>query len=184
MSETKPFTPVKLICGVIASEKSVFTKAKEHLIRLHGPVDLLSPFYDFDFTDYYERQMGGNLKRRFLSFFNLIFPEKLSELKIQTNKLERKMKQELDASRRIVNLDPGYLSSAGLIMATAKDFAHRIPLQNGIYAHLEFLFGKNKVRTLNWTYPDFKTEAYQKFFLEVRSIYLRQLKSDKNELPL
>ena len=62
-------------------------------------------------------------------------------------------------------------------MATAKDFAHRVPLQHGIYAHLELLFGKKMIRTLDWTYPDYKTEEYQKFFLAVRKIYLEQVKS-------
>ena len=85
------------------------------------------------------------------------------------------IREELKEARRIVNLDPGYLTQAALIMATAKDFAHRIPVQQGIYAHLELLFGKKDAKTLDWTYPDFKTEEYQKFFSEVRQIYLSQV---------
>jgi len=100
-----------------------------------------------------------------------------SEIKIRTNELEEELKQEYETPQRIINLDPGYLTAASLIMATAKDFARRIPLQHGIYAHLEFLFGKNEIRTLAWTYPDYKTEDYQNFFLAVRKIYLEQLKS-------
>ncbi|HNT01572.1 MAG TPA: DUF4416 family protein, partial [Candidatus Saccharicenans sp.] len=57
-----------------------------------------------------------------------------------------------------------------------KDFAHRIPLTDGIYAHLELLLAKEKARTLNWTYPDFYQPGYQQFFLEVRKIYLNQLR--------
>jgi hypothetical protein len=76
-----------------------------------------------------------------------------------------------------VNLDPGYMTASALIMATAKDFSHRIPLQKGIYAHLELLFGKNDVKTLSWTYPDYRTEEYHRYFLEVRKIYLKQIKS-------
>jgi hypothetical protein len=60
-------------------------------------------------------------------------------------------------------------------MATAKGFAHRIPLQQGIYAHVELLFSKKDIKTLDWTYPDYKSEKYQKFFLETRRIYLSQL---------
>lgn len=62
-------------------------------------------------------------------------------------------------------------------MATVKDFAHRVPLQHGIYGHLEFLFGKKMIRTLDWTFPDFKTEEYQSFFLSVRKIYMEQVKA-------
>ncbi|MGB9894061.1 MAG: DUF4416 family protein, partial [Candidatus Saccharicenans sp.] len=72
--------------------------------------------------------------------------------------------------------DPGYLTASALIMATTKDFAHRIPLNQGIYAHLEMLFQKKGVKLLEWTYPDFQQSGYQEFFLRVREVYLAQLK--------
>jgi len=175
MAEPKPFPQVKLICGIISSEERFFEKAKEHLVRLYGPLDLSSPFFPFNFTDYYEKQMGNKLTRQFLSFAKLASPEALSGIKIRTNALEEEIREEMKQKRRVVNLDPGYLTASALIMATAKDFAHRVPLQDGIYAHLELLFGKNEVKTLNWTYPDFKTEGYQKFFLDVRRIYIFQV---------
>ena len=175
MAEPKPFPRVKLICGIISSEERFFKKAEEHLVRLYGPLDLSSPFFPFDFTDYYEKQMGKDLKRQFLSFVRLVSPETLSEIKIRMNALEEEIREEMEQTRRIVNIDPGYLTASALIMATAKDFAHRIPLQNGIFAHLELLFGKNEVRILGWTYPDYKTEGYQKFLLDVRRIYFSQV---------
>ena len=175
MAEPKDFSPVKLICGIIAFEEHIFKKAEEHLDRLYGPVDLTSPLFEFKFTDYYEKQMGKNLKRKFLSFAEFVLPEKLSEIKLRTNELEEELRKEFRSSRRLVNLDPGYLTSSALIMATAKDFAHRVPLRNGIYAHLELLFGKKEARPLSWTYPDFKTKDYQNFFMEVRRIYLSKL---------
>ena len=175
MAEPKAFSPVKLICGIIAFEERIFKKAEEDLGRLYGPVDLTSPLFKFKFTDYYEKQMGKNLKRKFLSFAEFVFPEKLSEIKLQTNGLEEELRKEFQSDRRIVNIDPGYLTSSSLIMATAKDFAHRVPLHDGIYAHLELLFGKKEARPLSWTYPDFKTIDYQRFFMEVRRIYLSQL---------
>jgi hypothetical protein len=179
MTEPKPFAPVKLICGIIASEERFFKRAEERLVELYGSLDLTSQVFEFDFTDYYEKQMGQNLNRKFVSFANLISPEGLSEIKIRTNALEEEIKEECEAGMRIVNLDPGYLTASALIMATAKDFAHRIPLQQGIYAHLEVLFGKNDVRTLSWTYPDFETDGYQRFLLDVRRIYLSQVQSQK-----
>lgn len=180
MAEAKPFSKVKLICGIIASKAYVFSRGEERLIRLYGPVDYSSPLFEFTITNYYEKQMGKDLKRKFLSFFRVYSPEMLSKIKIRTNRLEEEMKKEFGSDRRIVNLDPGYMTPSSLIMATAKDFAHRIPLENGIYAHLELLFGKNEVRTMSWTYPDYKSTGYQSFFLEVRRIYLKQLSDSRN----
>lgn len=177
MTEAKTFVPVKLICGMISSQNKVFGKAEDFLSDIYGPIDFISPLITFTFTDYYEKEMGANLKRKFLSFKELIPPENLSEIKIRTNELEEELKLESGTTQRIINLDPGFLSASSLFMATAKDFAHRVPLQHGIYAHLELLFGKKEIRTLDWTYPDFKTESYQNFFLTVRKIYLEQLKA-------
>jgi hypothetical protein len=176
VAEAKPFSPVKLICGIIASDELIFKKAEEHLVHLYSSIDGASSLMNFDFTEYYEKQMGKNLKRKFLSFTQLRSPEKLSEIKLQTNKLEEDIKEELRESHRVVNIDPGYLTPSALIMATVKDFAHRIPLRQGIYAHLELLFSKKEVHPLSWTYPDYQTKEYQDFFREVRKIYLSQLR--------
>jgi len=176
MAEVKPFAPVKLVCGIIASQQNVFRQAYSYLEDEFGPVEHSSPLYEFTYTDYYEKQMGMGLKRQFLSFCDLIKPAQLSRIKIRTNELEEIVKIESKARRRIINIDPGYLTAAALIMATAKDFAHRVPLQDGIYAHLELLFLKKDIKTLSWTYPDYKTELYHSFFLDVRKSYLSQLR--------
>ncbi|MFQ6069126.1 MAG: DUF4416 family protein [Candidatus Aminicenantales bacterium] len=176
MAEAKPFTPVKLICGIIYSEPVFLDTAKKFLIRGYGPLDSESQTFNFTFTDYYQKEMGENLKRKFLSFTRLFSPERLSEIKIRTNSLEEKVRKIHKVNFRAVNLDPGYLTRAALIMATVKDFSHRVALNQGIYAHLELLFSGNRVRTLEWTYPDFRTEEYQEYFLAVRKIYLEQLK--------
>ncbi|MDP2914886.1 MAG: DUF4416 family protein [Candidatus Aminicenantes bacterium] len=176
MAEIKPFSPVKLICGIISSEDRPFRRAEERLAALFGAVDSRSPRFEFDLTDYYETQMGKALKRGFLSFDRLIDPAGLSEIKIRTNALEKEIQREFKEDRRVVNLDPGYITPAALIMATAKDFSHRIPLQNGIYGHLEFLFTRTGIRRLGWTYPDFANEGYQKYFLDLRRRYRDQLK--------
>jgi hypothetical protein len=176
MAEVKPFAPVKLIVGIIASQEVVFIRSSEALTTIYGPVDLRSPAIPFDRTSYYEREMGRGLSRMFLSFLRLVPPESLSDIKLRTNALEEEIRHSLAGASRIVNLDPGVLTPASLIMATAKEFAHRIPLRQGIYAHLELLFSRNAVRLLPWTYPDFQEDGYQRFLLDVRRAYLRQLR--------
>jgi hypothetical protein len=177
MAEAESFTPVKLVCGLIFSSGGIFDLAKEHLVLDHGPIDDESEDFDFDLTDYYRRQMGSPLFRRFLSFEILIDPERLSGIKLRTNELEDSIRRRLGETRRVVNIDPGILRASALIMATAKDFSHRIPLREGIYGHLEILFGRDRIRTLEWTYPDFKADRYHGWLLNVRRKYLRQLRA-------
>ena len=174
MANQKPFPPVKLVCGIISSAPGVAAEAERRLAALYGAVDLRSPVFPFDLTYYYEAEMGPGLERRFLSFAELIQPETLADIKLRTNVLEQEIRRDLGCALRVVNLDPGYLTAAALIMATAKDFAHRIPLREGIYAHLEFLFSRTEIKVLDWTYPDLRGEGYREFFRDVRAKFLRQ----------
>ena len=176
MAEAKPFHPVKLVVGIISSQDGYFNRTEEALAALYGSIDLRSPFFPFNLTDYYDRQMGKGLRRMFLSFASLIPPESLSSIKTKTNSIEKEIERFFAGSSRPVNIDPGILTASALFMATAKDFSHRVPLQNGIYAHLELQFSKTAVHLLPWSYPDFRQEGYQAFFLEVRRVYLEQLR--------
>jgi hypothetical protein len=175
MTQAKPFTPAKLICGMISGRENAFRMGEERLVECFGPIDFRSSLFPFAVTDYYEKEMGPALRRGFLSFERLVPPDGLSAIKLQTNALEGEIRAAAVADARIVNLDPGILTSSALIMATTKNFAHRVPLSDGIYAHLELLFTKTGVKTLDWTYPDFRTEQYWRFFVNVRKSYLDRI---------
>lgn len=178
MAQPKEFTPVKLICGIIYNKdgEALHEDVKRRLVAAWGRADRESPAFPFDLTDYYEAEMGPGLLRRFLSFEELIRPETLPERKVRAIAIEEALRQERAAAGRPVNIDPGYLTGSALVMATAKDFAHRVPLARGIYAHLEFLFTKTGVKALDWTYPDLRRGPAQSYFRSVREDYLRQLR--------
>jgi hypothetical protein len=176
MAQPKAFAPVKLVCGVIYNDDALYEEVRRRLIIEWGPVDSESPAFAFDLTDYYQPEMGSALKRQFMSFAGLVAPEILPQAKLRTIELEETVRRETGAAGRPVNIDPGYLTASALVMATAKDFSHRIPLGRGIYAHLEFLFTKSGVKTLDWTYPDFRRGPCQEFFRDVRVLYLRQVR--------
>ncbi len=176
MAQPKEFAPVKLICGVIYKEDALYDEVRRRLEAEWGRVDSESAPFPFDLTDYYEAEMGPGLVRRFMSFETLIAPESLPEKKLRAIEIEESLRREHGAPGRPVNIDPGYLTASALVMATAKDFAHRVPLGQGIYAHLEFLFTKTGVRTLDWTYPDLRREPPQAYFRSVREIFLRGIR--------
>lgn len=162
------FNPVQFVCGIITGSDALFEQGKEALFSFFGEIAAESPRIPFTVTDYYSREMGTPLFRQFFAFKRLGEAENLAEAKIRSNRMEDDLRIKNNTSARIVNLDPGFMTEAALFMATTKNFAHRVPLRDGIYAHLELLFGKNEVRCLEWTYPDFKTGAYDTFFLKVR----------------
>ena len=176
MAQPRPFAPVKLVCGVIYKDRGLYGEVRRRLEAEWGRIDSESPPFPFDLTDYYEAEMGEGLSRRFVSFGALIAPETLPSLKIRAIELEETLRKESGAVGRAVNIDPGYLTASALVMATAKDFSHRVPLAQGIYAHLEFLFTKTGVKTLEWTYPDLRREPAQAYFRAVRESFLRQIR--------
>lgn len=173
MGQIKKYIPVKLFIGMISGQKRLFAQAENILQRKFGAVDLKSGVMKFDFTDYYQKEMGKNLLRRFVSFKKLIDPAALASIKIFTNKTEKRLARK-DASRRI-NLDPGYITQSSLVLATTKGFQHRIYLDKGIFAEVTLRYEKGAFRPYDWTYPDYRTEKYRAFFKSARGIYKGQL---------
>lgn len=168
--------PVKLIIGLISPDLEEFLKVESALRRYFGEIDFRSQILPFDFTDYYQKEIGQDLKRQFLGFRRLILPEKISAVKLTTNGIERRFST---AGRRRVNIDPGYLTSAKLVLATTKDFSHRIYLNKGIFAEVTLGFSKNSFQPFDWTYPDFRSKEYIAIFNQLRRIYLNQLREKK-----
>ncbi|MBD3182750.1 DUF4416 family protein [Candidatus Poribacteria bacterium] len=175
MGEIKKHPPVKFITGMISVDKSLFELLQEILSHKFGGIDFQSEVIKFDFTDYYYEEMGSELLRKFISFERLIMPEELVEIKHYTNDIEKGYLQP-DSERRRINLDPGYVSAAKLILASTKDHIHRIYLNNGIYAETTLRRENKSFRPWQWTYPDYRSEKYIEIFNKIRRIYMKQLK--------
>ncbi|MFH0838708.1 MAG: DUF4416 family protein [Candidatus Omnitrophota bacterium] len=165
---------VNLIIGVITKNEKLLQDATKHLRRKFGAIDYQSPIIDFNFTDYYEKEMGLNLKRCFFSFKKLIAPETLCDIKLYTNGLEKKFSRSKNKPSRTINLDPGYITAAKLVLATTKDYAHRVYLAKGIFAEITMHFKNGGFQHFNWTYPDYRTQEYKDVFNRIRALYLRK----------
>ena len=178
MAQPRSPLPAKLVVGMISGFDDAFRLAEAELPAQLGGIDFRSPEFPFDLTDYYEEQMGANLKRRFLSFAGLIDPDRLAEIKLQTNALERKLGAEHNWTViRPINIDPGYVTSSKLVLATAKDYSHRIYIGRGIYAEVTLSFVSGHFEPSPWTYPDYRTDQYLSWFGEVREMYTKALKA-------
>jgi len=176
MGEITSFTPEKLIIPVLISTRKMLHNLISILTDNFGPVDFKSELLEFNYTDYYNLEMGNKIERFFLSFQNLIDPVNLPDIKILTNEIENSFL--IDKNRK-VNLDPGMLSVKRFILATSKDNGHRIPLQKGIYGEITLLFINKKFQALPWTYIDYRSEEYSKILKEIRIIYKNNLKELK-----
>ena len=134
-----------------------------------GPMSLRSQDFPFGESGYYESEMGPGLIRTYLCFKALLAdPAGLVERKLEAVDLERTF---AEGGRRTVNLDPGYLNGHQVVIATFKDFAHRIYLGRGVYAHLEYVFRNGQPQILPWTYPDFRRDDHLALFRAWRGFY-------------
>lgn len=172
MGKVRPPKKVKLFCGMISSDELLFNSVIEDLIMKFGPVDSKSSVMIFDQTDYYKEEMGENLKKFFISFTDLIDSIFLVDVKLFTQEIENKYTSE---GKRRINLDPGYLSEAKMVLATTKDHQHRIDMGRGIYGEVTLKFKNKTYEPWEWTYNDYKKAEYIAYFIELRNILRSQL---------
>ena len=165
--------PALLFTGILFKDDTIYQETRTRLIEKCGPVLAESEVRDFSFTDYYEKEMGPDLKRVFISFLHLVHPHDLAALKCFTNELEEESSLE---GRRRINIDPGYLHLAKVILASTKDYSHRIYLDAGIFAEVTLRFERGSFAALEWTYPDYKDPKTLEFFNHVRKLYFEHLR--------
>ncbi|MHC4337369.1 MAG: DUF4416 family protein [Planctomycetota bacterium] len=178
MWKLKAPKPAKLIIGILAADRQCLHAAVEAIDAKFGKVDLESDAWPFDKTDYYKDETGENILRQFVSTERLIAPALLAKIKHRTNKLEQKLAAKLALPLpRPVNLDPGIIEPSKLILATTKNYSHRIYIGKKMYAEVTLIFDKASWRPLDYTYPDYRQQCYFDFFDKVRKRLLEQLKS-------
>ena len=164
----------KLVIGVFTNSSSLFAPIAEKITEKYGSADIISEWMPFDYTTYYEPEMGRGLMRRMISFDRLIEQDDLVDIKLFTNSIEKEFATD---GNRMVNIDPGYLLMSRFILATGKDFTHRVYLKQGIYADLTLIFKKGTFQTLPWTYPDYADSIMFLFLKGVRNKYINDIKT-------
>jgi hypothetical protein len=180
MWELKAPKPVKLFVGILAADQDCLRAAIEAITDEFGKIDLVSDVWPFTQTDYYNKETGENILRQFVGIEKLIDPGKLAKIKHKTNKLEQKLAAKLGLGlSRPVNLDPGVIEPSKLILATTKNYSHRIYIGEKMYAEVTLIFDKGSWRGLPYTYPDYRQQCYFDFFDKVRRRLLEQLKSER-----
>ena len=164
-----PTEKVKLIAGLISSDEVLLGKIKPLLERrLKNPIDFESKIIDFAYTDYYNEEMGKGLKRKFLSFKRLVWMEDAAKVKLLTNDIEKRSSL---CGKRTINIDPGYIDMAKLVLFSTKDYSHRVYIGKGIFAEVTLHYKNKRFNFWPWTYPDYKSDEYTRIFDAIRDIY-------------
>jgi hypothetical protein len=179
MGAIKEPTPVKFFVAMLIAPDGMdqLGLVDEALETLFGPIDIRSRTWPFTQTQYYTPEMGPNLIRRLVSFETLIDPGSLADAKLATNAMEDEITHKFRSvtAGRIVNLDAGYLTLSQMVLATTKNYSHRIYIGKGIWAEITLRYQKGAYLKQDWTYPDYASGQYNDFFLAVREKLKEQL---------
>ena len=168
------FYPVKLLTGVLYPDEEWWTWTVDALTALWGTPEEISDSFPFSNTDYYA-EIAPVLCRRFLSFPGLRDGGELPEWKLASCTLE-----ERSGSARRVNIDPGYVNGARLVLASTKDHAHRIYLGKGIQAEVTLRYRFRKWQPFDYTFPDFASGRYDSFLSRVRKRWIEEMERRRN----
>jgi hypothetical protein len=165
-----------LIVGILAADAEALAAAESMIERKLGKCDLKSPEWAFIHSSYYKNETGENIIKKFVTVEDLIYPDDIAGIKIKTNKMEQKLAKMLKSPlSRPVNLDPGYIEPSKLVLATTKNFSHRIYIGKKIWAEVTLFYNKGQWQSFSYTFPDHKDDRYHSFFSQVRERLKGQL---------
>jgi hypothetical protein len=174
---SRPFLPEKgvLITALMTNDKNLFASALKDFENKFGDCFLVSPWFEFSHSKYYENEMGENLLKRFICFKNPLNQDSLPDVKNTAYEIENRYLQD---NKRKINIDPGILTPDKYVLSTFKNFSHRIYLGDKVFAEVEFIFKNNEPAFFEWTYPDYRQREVCEFFMTARR-YLLLLNSVK-----
>ena len=172
MGQIRPPDPVLLFVGILYSDDKVFHNAYELLEKHFGEILFAGISIPWNYSQYYQKEIGYPLLRRFLFFKTLIYPDNLADIKLQTNEIENIFSFN---DKRRINLDPGYLTLSKIVLASTKNYAHRIYLGKGIYGEVTLIYRNGTYKPHIFSYKDYQDEFYIKTFMNIRLLYKEML---------
>jgi hypothetical protein len=169
--------PAKYFVGLLSSDIELLNSVETDLTAIFGAIDVRNETLPWNLSKFYENEMGAGLLRRFVSFSQLGSPGNLADIKLKTQLVEEKYRWTgSERKGRRVNIDPGYLESGKVVLASTKNAGHRIYLKSGIYGETTLLYFDGAFQACPHTYPDYLWAETLGFFTSLRSVYLGQLR--------
>jgi hypothetical protein len=165
----KPSFPEEalLFVGALFRQEDYLSLVREKVAEMLGATLFESPPVPWDYSSYYEEEMGRPLKKVFIFFGERIDPMSLAGIKVATNGIEKELSRE---GKRNINLDPGYLTPAKIVLASTKNYSHRIYIGQGIFAEVTLVYRDGGYRPHLFTYRDYASGAYAEIFGRAREV--------------
>jgi hypothetical protein len=172
MGKIKPAEPALLFIGTLYSDRSIFDQSLNILKKFFGDILLINHPLLWDYSSYYRNELGWPIFRQFIFFNNLINPGTLADIKTKTNEVESILSSD---GKRKINLDPGYLTLSKIVLASTKNYAHRIYLRNGIYGEVTLIYKDGTYSPHLFTYRDYQDKPCIDIFMNAREILKKML---------
>ncbi len=173
MSKTLQQSNAVIIIAFMYKDSKIYKQVCDEFIETLGAIEKEAEPFDFSHSSYYESEMGTGLKKSLVAFSTLQKRDKLVDIKHIANDIEKKYSED---DRRQINIDPAILTLENFVLATNKNFTHRIYLKDNIFADLTLVYKKKKgYSPLEWTYLDYKSDYVVSFLNEVRSLFFERL---------
>jgi hypothetical protein len=167
-----------LFVGSLFSSDDVFSAAEQDLTETFGTVLFKSPTIQWDYSEYYYTELRPPILRNFLFFEAVVDPPCLVEAKLAAMEMEKKFSVN---GRRLINLDPGYLTLAKAVLASKKNYSHRINLGRGVFAELELFFRHGRFNPMPYTYADYRDKRLLGFFTTARELFKKSLETEQEK---
>ena len=172
MGKIKAAEPALLFVSTLYSSSDIFNYSKEILEKNFGDILFISPSLPWEYSSYYKDEIGWPLFRQFIFFKNLIDPELLTDIKLKTNEIESALSSE---GKRRINFDPGYLTLSKVVLASTKNYSHRIYLGKGIYGEITLIYREGIYSPHLFTYRDYQDKTHIDIFMKARETLKKML---------
>jgi hypothetical protein len=165
-----------LFVASLFSQRQVFGSAVSKLQDLFGPIYYESPQMPWNFSTYYDDELGTPLYRHFMFFEAIVDPVLLVDAKHAVGKIEKELSKN---GKRQINLDPGYMTLAKVVLSSGKNYSHRIYLGRGVFSELELFYQDGRFNPLPYTYFDYREDIFLAHFRKARALLKTRLDARK-----
>jgi hypothetical protein len=172
MGKIKPPELALLFVSTLYHSEDIFNQAKGILENNLGDILFVSPSLTWDYSSYYKDEIGWPLFRQIIFFKTAIDPGSLVDIKLKTNEIESAL---LFNSKRRINLDPGYLTLSKVVLASTKNYAHRLYLGKGIYGEITLIYRDETYSPHIFTYRDYQDKSHIDIFMQAREMLKKML---------